>query len=79
MLFRGYWNVHLARRAFGWRAANHARLGQPDEARREVAEVLRLDPTFTIDGKHRRLTPFRLSDDAEHFFDGLRKAGLPER
>jgi adenylate cyclase len=67
------------RAGHAWRAANHARLGQPDEAQREIAEVLRLDPTFTIDGKHRRLTPFRLSDDAEHFFDGLRKAGLPER
>lgn len=62
-----------------WLAANYARLGKPDEARREIAEVLRLDPTFTIDGKLRRTTPFQLPDDAEHYFDGLRKAGLPER
>ena len=62
-----------------WMAANYAQLGQLDEARREIAEVLRLDPTFTLDGKQRQVAPFQLSDDAEHLFDGLRKAGMPER
>ncbi len=62
-----------------WMAANYAQLGQLDEARREIAEVLRLDPTFTLDGKQRKLAPYQLADDAEHLFDGLRKAGMPER
>jgi adenylate cyclase len=62
-----------------WSAANYAQLGQLEKARQEIVEVLRLDPTFTIDGKERRLKHFRLSGDAEHYFDGLRKAGLPER
>jgi hypothetical protein len=26
----------------------------------------------------KHFSPFRRSEDAEHFFDGLRKAGLPE-
>ena len=64
------------RAGHSWRAANHAQLGQPDEARREVSEILRLDPTFTIDHKLRRLAQFRRREDADHFFDGLRKAGL---
>jgi hypothetical protein len=25
------------------------------------------------------LSPFKRPEDAEHYFDGLRKAGLPER
>jgi adenylate cyclase len=61
-----------------WLAANLAQLGQLDEARAEAAEVLRIDPTYTIDGTQRRLALFK-PEDAEHFFDGLRKAGLPER
>ena len=65
------------RAGHSWRAANHAQLGQLDEARREVSEILRLDPTFTIDHKLRRLGLFRRPEDADHFFDGLRKAGLP--
>ena len=62
-----------------WLAANLAQLGQLDEARAEAAEVLRLDPKYTIDGTQRRLALFKRPEDAEHLFDGLRKAGLPER
>jgi adenylate cyclase len=60
-------------------AANLAQLGRLDEARAEAAEVLRIDPKYTIDGTQRRLSRFKRPEDAEHFFDGLRKAGLPER
>ena len=42
-------------------------------------EVLRIEPEYTIEGTQARLTPFKRPEDAEHFFDGLRKAGLPER
>ena len=62
-----------------WLAANLAQLGRLDEARAEAAEVLRLDPKYTIDGTQRRLFLHKRPEDAEHFFDGLRKAGLPER
>jgi adenylate cyclase len=62
-----------------WLAANLAQLARPDEAHAEAAEVLRIDPKFTIDGTQRRLALFKHPEDAEHFFDGLRKAGLPAR
>ena len=62
-----------------WLAANYAQLGQLNEARLEITEILRLDPTSTLDGKQRRLAPFQLLADAEHLFDGLRKAGMAER
>ena len=62
-----------------WMAANLAQLGQLDEACAEAAEVLRLDPKYTIDGTHRRAGRYKRPEDAEHLFDGLRKAGLPER
>jgi adenylate cyclase len=60
-------------------AATYAQLGQSEETRVEVAEVLRIEPKYTIDGTQRRLSSFKFPRDAEHFFDGLRKAGLPER
>jgi hypothetical protein len=41
--------------------------------------VLRIDPKYTIDGTQRRSSLFKRSEDAAHLFDGLRKAGLPER
>ena len=62
-----------------WLAASLAQLGQLDEAQAEAAEVLRIDPKYTIDGTQRRLALFKRPEDAEHLFDGLRKAGLPER
>jgi adenylate cyclase len=62
-----------------WLAANLAQLGWLDEAHAEAAEALRIDPKFTIDGTARRLALNKRPEDAEHLFDGLRKAGLPER
>jgi adenylate cyclase len=54
-------------------------LGQLEEAHAEAAEVLRIEPQWTIDGTARQIAVFKSPDDAEHFFDGLRKAGLPEK
>ena len=34
---------------------------------------------YTIDGTQRRMSLFKRPEDAEHLFDALRKAGLPER
>jgi adenylate cyclase len=62
-----------------WLAANLAQLGRLDAARAEAAEALRIDPKYTIDGTARRLALNKRPEDTEHFFDGLRKAGLPEK
>ena len=58
-------------------ASTYAQLGQFEKAREEAAEVLRINPGFTIE-KYKRLAIFKNPEDAEHCFDGLRKAGLPE-
>ena len=60
-------------------AANLAQLGQLDVAHAEAAEILRIDPKYTIDGTQRRLSLLKRPEDAEHLIDGLRKAGLPEK
>jgi adenylate cyclase len=67
------------REGHAWLAATLAQLGRLDEAHAEAAEVLRIDPKFTIDGTQRRVALFKRPEDAEYLFDGLRKAGLPER
>ena len=59
-------------------AATYARLGMVEEARAEVAEVLRIQPDYTIAGTARLIMGFKSAKDAKHLFDGLRKSGLPE-
>jgi adenylate cyclase len=66
------------RSGHAWLAATHAQLGQLGEARSEVAEVLRLQSNYTITGTARRSVAFKSTKDDKLFFDGLRKAGLPE-
>jgi adenylate cyclase len=61
-----------------WLAASLAQAGQLEEARREAAEVLRVNPGFTIESWN-KLNVFRDAKDAAHRIDGLRKAGLPEK
>jgi adenylate cyclase len=60
-----------------WLAAAYAQSGQLEEARKEAAEVLRINRCFTIES-WKRLAVYRDPKDAEHRIDGLRKAGLPE-
>ena len=60
-------------------AATCAQLGEMDRARAEVAEVLRLEPRFTLQGMCRLLLRFKLRTDSEHYREGLLKAGMPER
>jgi adenylate cyclase len=62
----------------GCLAATYAQLGRVEEARAEAAEVLRIHPGYTIVGTARRIMGFKSAKDAEHYLDGLRKAGLPE-
>jgi len=58
-------------------AATCGQLGLLEDARAEAAEILRINPKYTIDGTQRQVSVFKFLD--EHYFDGLRKAGLPER
>ena len=58
-------------------ASAYAQSGQLEEARTEAAEVLRINPGFTIES-WKCLAPYKEPKDAEHRIDGLRKAGLPE-
>jgi tetratricopeptide (TPR) repeat protein len=60
-----------------WLAATYAQLGQFDRARSEAAEGLSIQPWYTISQAfYARLC--KRPEDAEHFKDGLRKAGYPE-
>jgi adenylate cyclase len=60
-----------------WYSASAAQLGHTEEASAAAAEVLRLDPDFTI-SKFLQMISFARPDDASRLSDGLRKAGLPE-
>lgn len=60
-------------------AATYAQMGQSEHAGREAAEVMRIVPGFTIDSTARRIMAFKNPSDADHFFDGLAKAGLPAK
>ena len=68
-------NMRLARL---WLAATYVRLGEIDNARAETDVVLRIDPSYTIDAQPGCLFPSSIHAHAEHFFDSLRKAGVPE-
>jgi adenylate cyclase len=60
-------------------AATYGQLGNFEKAKAEAAEALRIEPKYTIEGTQARVSAFKRTEDAEHFIDGLRKAGLPER
>jgi len=57
-------------------AASEAALGDPSSARVHAAEVLRRDPTFSVDAYLRTLH-YKRKEDADHHRDALLKAGLP--
>src|SRR5262245_48167599 len=59
-------------------AATLVRMGHLEEARAVVAEVVRLEPSYTISGVARRLASFKDPRDEQHWLNGLRQAGLPE-
>jgi adenylate cyclase len=48
-----------------------------DDARAEAAEVVRVNPKYTI-GAQKLVSILKRGDDSDHLIDGLRKAGLPE-
>jgi len=55
----------------------YAQSGGLEEARKEAAEVLRINPGFTIES-WKRVLVYKDPKDVEHRLDGMRKAGLPE-
>jgi adenylate cyclase len=56
-------------------AAAYAELGREKEARAEVAEVLRINPTYSIE-LYRARAPFKNQADLDRYISGLRKAGF---
>jgi adenylate cyclase len=50
--------------------------GREEEARTTAAQVLRLDPKFSVDHFARRALPFKNQADTERFVTALHKAGL---
>jgi adenylate cyclase len=61
-----------------WLAATYAQLGQLDNARAEAVEALKIDPCISIE-RSPNLLLLKRCEDIDHFRDGMRKAGLPER
>ena len=64
------------RHGHAWLAATYSQLGQINEARAATAEALRIDPSYKINVVPP--FPFKNPEDVEHYFEGLRKAGVPE-
>ncbi|MCH8112221.1 MAG: adenylate/guanylate cyclase domain-containing protein [Proteobacteria bacterium] len=58
-------------------AASHAMLGRDEEARSAVAEVLRINPRFTLKAFVAHV-PFNSNAVRDHHLTAFRKAGLPE-
>ena len=58
-------------------ATSYAQLGEIEEAKVALEEMLRQMPGVTVTAT-RHQVPWKKCDDAERYLDGLRKAGLPE-
>ena len=62
-------------RAHAMLAAVYAELGREKEARAEAAEVLRIDPRYSVNW-WRDVLPYKNEADLDRFVSGQRKAGL---
>ncbi len=58
-------------------AVIYCELGRKEEARSEVAEVLRISPRASLEGQRERML-FKDQAVLERYLENLRKAGLPE-
>jgi adenylate cyclase len=58
-------------------AATYSELGREEEARAAAAEVLRIDPTFSLE-QWAKTHMYKNQADLDRFVEALRKAGLPE-
>ena len=68
----GEYNLKSAHRNL---AATYSMLGQEKEARHHAAELLRLDPKFSLE-RLSKTVPYKNKADIEHLINALRKAGL---
>ena len=57
-------------------AATYIHLGREEEARAEAAEVLRINPKFSLE-RYAKRSPLNKAE-LEQEIDALRKAGLPD-
>jgi adenylate cyclase len=60
-------------------AVTYAEMGRMEEARGEVAEMLRINPEFSIEELASRNLEGLDPESVEHFLAAARKAGIPER
>jgi adenylate cyclase len=58
-------------------AAVNSLLDREEEAHAEAAEVLRINPKFSLQ-RFAKTVPFKNQADTDHLINALRKAGLPE-
>jgi adenylate cyclase len=61
--------------AHAWLAATYALMGREQEAQAEAAEVLRINPKFSV-AYVTKILPFKRQSDKDQLIEGLRKAGL---
>ncbi len=61
-----------------WLAATYAMLGRNEEAQLEAAEVMRIEPGYTISGSAMPLAAFKHAAHANHWLQGLHSAGFPQ-
>ena len=64
-----FWPAHI------YLAASYIEIGQVDKARAEAAEILRMNPNFSLEAGGQRL-PYKDQAVLERLADALRKAGL---
>ena len=57
--------------------ASYAETGRIEEARKQAAEILRIDPRFSV-GRYAAALTYKLPEHAQRSLDALRAAGLPE-
>jgi Flp pilus assembly protein TadD len=63
----------------GLLAVTYAEMGRMDEARAAVAEMLRINPEFSVEELASRNLERLDPESAERFLAAARKAGIPER
>ena len=56
-------------------AAAYSLLGREEEAHAEAAEVLRINPKFSLEHFSKTI-PFKNQSDTDHLINAVRKAGL---
>jgi adenylate cyclase len=71
---KGEYNPEFAHRHL---AATYAMIGREQEARKHAAEVIRINPKFTLKGYAKTLN-YKNQADIDRWIDALRKAGLPD-